>query len=58
MLAATVIAVREALDYKSTGRAIGVCLIGFAAYLAIAFALTMMFGIAGLGMAAASGDLG
>lgn len=29
MLAAFVIAVRQALDYESTGRAIGVCLIGF-----------------------------
>ena len=29
MLVAMVIAVRQALDYKSTGRAIGVCLIGW-----------------------------
>lgn len=29
MLIATVIGVRQALDYKSTGRAIGVCLIGW-----------------------------
>lgn len=29
MLAAMVVAVRQALDYESTGRAIGVCLIGF-----------------------------
>ena len=29
MLAAMVVAVRQALDYQSTGRAIGVCLIGF-----------------------------
>ena len=29
MLAAMVIAVRQALDYTSTGRAIGVCLIGW-----------------------------
>jgi hypothetical protein len=29
MLAAMVIAVRQALDYESTGRAVGVCLIGF-----------------------------
>ncbi|MFC1586358.1 YIP1 family protein [Fibrobacterota bacterium] len=28
MLAAMVIAVRQALDYKSTGRAVGVCIIG------------------------------
>jgi hypothetical protein len=29
MLVAMVIAVRQALDYKSTWRAIGVCVIGF-----------------------------
>ncbi len=29
MLAAMVIAVRQALDYQSTGRAVGVCLIGW-----------------------------
>ncbi len=32
-LVAMVIAVRQALDYQSTGRAIGVCFIGFIAYL-------------------------
>ena len=31
MLAAFVVAVKQALDYTSTGRAIGVCLIGFVA---------------------------
>jgi hypothetical protein len=30
MLAAMVVAVRQALDYQSTGRAVAVCLIGFA----------------------------
>jgi hypothetical protein len=29
MLAAMVVAVRQALDYRSTGRAVGVCMIGF-----------------------------
>ncbi|MDN5753035.1 MAG: YIP1 family protein, partial [Nitrosospira sp.] len=29
MLVAMVVAVRQALDYKSTGRAVGVCAIGF-----------------------------
>lgn len=29
MLIAMVVAVRQALDYRSTGRAVGVCLIGF-----------------------------
>jgi len=38
-LAAMVIAVRQALDYTSTGRAVGVCLIGFAAYVLVTFVL-------------------
>jgi hypothetical protein len=33
MLVTMVIAVRQALDYKSTGRAIAVCVIGFVIYL-------------------------
>jgi hypothetical protein len=36
MLVAMVIAVRQALDYKGTGRAIGVCLIGWLIYVAAA----------------------
>jgi hypothetical protein len=36
MLVAMVIAVRQALDYKSTGRAVGVCLIGWFIYVAVA----------------------
>lgn len=39
MLAAFVVAVRQALDYDSTPRAIGVCLIGWVAYLIIAWLL-------------------
>jgi hypothetical protein len=35
MLIAMVIAVRQALDYESTLRAIGVCVIGWAIYLAV-----------------------
>ena len=35
MLVAMVIAVRQALDYKSTGRAVGVCLIGWVVYMLI-----------------------
>ena len=52
MLIATVIAVRQALDYESTGRAVGVCFIGWA--IQAAFVLTFLFfgavllGIAGL----------
>lgn len=43
MLAATVIAVRQALDYRGTGRAVGVCLIGWLAQvliMALIFAAT------------------
>ena len=36
MLVAMVIAVRQALDYESTGRAVGVVVIGFVIYLALA----------------------
>ena len=46
MLVAMVIAVRQALDYKSTWRAIGVCIIGWAIQIAI---LALLFGIAGGG---------
>ncbi len=45
MLVATVIAVRQALDYQSTGRAVGVCLIGFVVYMVISLMLATMFGI-------------
>ena len=47
MLVATVIAVRQALDYRSTGRAVGVCLIGFVIYLAITVAIGIVFGVGG-----------
>ena len=36
MLVAMVIAVRQALDYRSTGRAVGVCVIGWLVYIAVA----------------------
>ena len=36
MLAAMVVGVRQALDYTSTARAVGVCVIGFLIYLATA----------------------
>ncbi len=35
MLVAMIIAVRQALDYQSTGRAVGVCLIGWFAFMVI-----------------------
>jgi hypothetical protein len=45
MLVAMVIAVRQALDYKSTGRAIGVCVLGWIAYLIVFGVLAVMLGI-------------
>jgi len=47
MLVAMVIAVREALDYESTGRAVAVCLVGFMVYMFIAIGLGLMMGVAG-----------
>ena len=52
MLAATVIAVRQALDYKSTARAVGVCVIGFVIYLVISFVLGAVLGLGGAMMGA------
>ena len=43
MLAAFVVAVRQALDYTSTGRAVGVCLIGWIVNGAILFFLGFIF---------------
>lgn len=54
MLAAMVVAVREALDYRGTGRAIAVCLIGFLIYLAVAMVLAMLLGVTALGLGAAA----
>ena len=45
MLVSMVVAVRQALDYESTGRAIGVCLIGWLALVAI----TMVLGVVSIG---------
>jgi hypothetical protein len=44
MLVAMVVAVRQALDYKSTWRAIGVCVIGFVVQLLILMAAVSIFG--------------
>lgn len=44
MLIAMVIAVRQALDYKSTGRAVGVCLIGWIIQSIIMFGVFFLFG--------------
>ncbi len=40
MLVAMIIAVRQALDYQSTGRAVGVCLIGWFVFVVIILMLT------------------
>ena len=44
-LAAMVVAVRQALDYRSTGRAVLVCFIGWIVYLAISIGFTLMMGL-------------
>lgn len=44
MLVAMVIAVRQALDYKSTGRAVGVCVIGFVIQWIVLSTIMLMFG--------------
>lgn len=41
MLVAMIVAVRQALDYKSTARAVGVCALGLALALTIVFAFGM-----------------
>ena len=44
MLATMVVAVRQALDYRSTGRAIAVCAIGFPIYIAIVVVTLLLTG--------------
>lgn len=44
MLAAMVVAVRQALDYRSTARAVAVCGLGWALAITIAVVLGLMFG--------------
>jgi hypothetical protein len=55
-LIAMVIAVRQALDYSSTGKAIIVCLIGWVAYMCVLFFFALFFGgamgLAGIGSGA------
>ncbi|MGE3706525.1 MAG: hypothetical protein AB7I13_14740, partial [Vicinamibacterales bacterium] len=43
MLVAMVVAVRQALDYRSTSRAIAVCVLGWLLSLAIAIVLGIVF---------------
>ena len=45
MLVAMVIAVRQALDYSSTGRAVGVCLIGWLVQVVILVLAAPLFGL-------------
>ena len=44
MLVAMVVAVRQALDYRSTARAVGVCVLGWVLSLTIAIVLGLVFG--------------
>jgi hypothetical protein len=44
MLAAMVVAVRQALDFTSTARAVAVCALGWVLALAIALTLGLFFG--------------
>ena len=44
MLAAMVVAVRQALDYRGTGRALVVCFIGFLAYLGVNVVIGLVLG--------------
>lgn len=44
MLAAMVVAVRQALDYSSTGRAVGVCLIGWVVLILVQVAVLAIVG--------------
>ena len=45
MLAAMVVAVRQALDYESTARAVGVCAIGWLVQIVIMALVAALFGI-------------
>jgi hypothetical protein len=45
MLVAFVVAVRQALDYRSTGRAVAVCLIGLPFYLVIRAGVHFLLGV-------------
>lgn len=53
-LATSVMAVKQALDYTSTVRAVGVCLLGFLAYVILGWILSML----GIGAAMGTGMLG
>jgi hypothetical protein len=44
MLVATIVAVRQALDYRSTARAVGVCALGWVLSVTLAIVLGVLFG--------------
>jgi hypothetical protein len=44
MLASMIVAVRQALDYQSTGRAIAVCILGFVVYVLLLVGAAVLFG--------------
>jgi hypothetical protein len=48
MLVAMVVAVRQALDYDSTGRAVAVCLIGWVFNMVVFVVLAALFGVPGM----------
>jgi len=50
MLVAMIVAVRQALDYRSTGRAVGVCVIGFIVQVVILGIVHAAFGVAHRGV--------
>ena len=54
MLIAMVIAVRQALDYRSTWRAVGVCLIGWVIQIVVVWALFNLLGHSTAGAGSAS----
>lgn len=45
MLVAMVVAIRQALDFQSTGRAVAVAVIGFVAYVAVFVLIAVVFGV-------------
>jgi len=55
MLAAMVVAVRQALDYRGTGRAVAVCLVGFLFYMAVLLALAVALGFGAWILGSAAG---
>ncbi len=48
MLATMVVAVRQALDYTSTGRAAAVCIISWVIYIVVSLVLGAILGLGGI----------